>query len=517
MTSGPFNILFLQLDQLPAVALKAYGNGVSVTPTMDALAARSAIFDNAYCNFPVCSPSRASMMTGRLASNIGSYDNAAELPATTPTLAHYLRAAGYQTALAGKMHFIGPDPLHGFEERLTPEIYSSDLMTLPDWSDPSVDEFASDASEALEKAGTAPRTVQMDYDDEVYAAARQKIFDLARSDDPRPFFLAASFTHPHDPYICQPRDWAVYDNVEIDKPFVDRVAKGGRDTHTSRIYDHYNLDSPRITPEHVRNARRAFYGSLGYADRLLGGLLDALQTAGLAENTIVIFTSDHGDMLGERGMWFKKVFFENAVRIPLMICHPDAEPCRVDRVVSLVDLLPTLLDIAGTEGMGPLDGHSVLPLVRQQVSKHPGIACAEITCESVPEPVVMVRNETHKLIYSAESNPLLFDMKSDPAETRNLATASECAEVLSDLVAKVASTWGSLPDLKARVIDSQKIRAFVANALSQGKFHSWDTHDPAGGGERYLRRGKSYNAWNYSGVDAFSPTKPIARQAGEDA
>lgn len=514
MSEKNLNILFLQVDQLPASALKAYGNTSSHTPTIDTIAGRSVVFDNSYCNFPVCSPSRASMMTGRLASRIGSYDNAAELPATVPTLAHYLRAAGYQTALSGKMHFIGPDPLHGFEERLTPEIYSSDLMTLPDWSNPGVDEFASDASEALEKAGTAPRTVQMDYDEEVYAAARQKIFDLARSDDKRPFFLAASFTHPHDPYICQPQDWALFDAVEIDQPGLQRAPVAGRDTHTQRIYAHYNLDSPKITPELGTKARRAFYGSLAYVDRLLGGLLDALEAAGLSENTIVIFTSDHGDMLGERGMWFKKVFFENAVRIPLMISHPKAAPHRVDTVVSLVDILPTLLDISGAEPVGPLDGHSMLPLVLQTSSDHPGTALAEITCEGVPEPVVMVRDARHKLIYSAEAEPLLYDLESDPAESTNLAEDPAYASILQSLVDKVADFWGPLPELKARIIASQQIRAFVADALSRGTFHSWDDHDPAGGGARYLRRGKSYNAWNYSGLEAFSAGASAAKDGG---
>ncbi|MEE4208446.1 MAG: choline-sulfatase, partial [Parvularcula sp.] len=447
----------------------------------------------------------------------GSYDNAAELAATTPTLAHYLRAAGYQTALAGKMHFIGPDPLHGFEERLTPEIYSADLMTLPDWSDPSVDEFASDASEALEKAGPAPRTVQIDYDEQVFAAARQKIFDLARSDDLRPFFLAASFTHPHDPYICQPGDWDLYESVEIDRPHMTRAPKEGRDTHTSRIYDHYNLDSRKITLDLVENARRAFYGSLSYADRLLGGLLDALQDAGLADNTIVILTSDHGDMLGERGMWFKKVFFDNAVRIPLMISYPGIQSRRVTDVVSLVDLLPTFLDIAGTEAVGRLDGHSLMPFVMGDASEHPGIAYAEITCEGVPEPVVMVRTGEYKLIYSAEAEPLLYDMVNDPFETKNRAADPEYGEVLTTLVAHVEATWGSLPELKTRILESQKIRAFVADALSRGKFHSWDSHDPAGGGERYLRRGKSYNAWNYSGLDAFGSKPPSGPKLNESA
>ncbi len=496
------NILMVQLDQLSACSLSAYGNEVSYTPNIDRLAARSVVFDNAYCNFPVCCPSRASMMTGRLATRIGVYDNASELPATVPTIAHFLRTAGYRTILSGKMHFVGPDPLHGFEERLTPEIYSSDLLTLPDWSSPDVDEFASDAAETLIKAGTAPRTVQMDYDEEVRFAARQALFDLARSPDNRPFFLLASFTHPHDPYICREEDWAIYDSRIVGMPKMTGVPKDARDTHTDRIYAHYNLDDPRITPDLIQKARRAYFGSLTYADRCVGELISALDDVGLRDQTVIIFTSDHGDMLGERGMWFKKVFYENAVRVPLMIEYPGVAPGRRSQIVSLVDLLPTLRDIAHSDAdPWPLDGESLLPLARSRFGNRNRAALAELTCEGVPEPVVMVRKCRYKLIHALEAGSLLYDLENDPDESADLSNDPSHAEVLADLLQDVETTWGDLRELKASVLNSQKRRRFVAAALEQGKFNSWDAHDPSGDGARYLRHGKSYNRWNYHGVD----------------
>ena len=132
--SGQPNILILMADQLTSGALPTYGNRVAKTPHIDGLAAAGVVFDSFYCNSPLCAPSRFSFLAGQLPSKIGAYDNAAEYPAQVPTFAHYLRRAGYQTALAGKMHFCGPDQLHGFEDRLTTDIYPSDFGWTPDWS-----------------------------------------------------------------------------------------------------------------------------------------------------------------------------------------------------------------------------------------------------------------------------------------------------------------------------------------------------------------------------------------------
>jgi choline-sulfatase len=200
MADGP-NLLVLMADQLTARALRAYGGSVARTPHIDALADAGVVFESFYCNSPLCAPSRFSFLAGQLPSKIGAYDNAAEFPAQVPTFAHYLRRAGYQTALTGKMHFCGPDQLHGFEERLTTDIYPSDFGWTPDWT--AFDERPSwyHSMDSVTRAGSCTRTNQIDFDDEVVVAARQKLFDLARSRDRRPFCLVVSMTHPHDPYV----------------------------------------------------------------------------------------------------------------------------------------------------------------------------------------------------------------------------------------------------------------------------------------------------------------------------
>ena len=151
------NILFIQTDQLLAQALRIYGDPVCLTPNLDKLARDGAVFETAYCNFPLCGPSRYSMASGQLASRIGAYDNAAEFSSFIPTYAHFLRDAGYQTCLSGKMHFVGPDQLHGFEERLTPDIYPADFTWTPNWEDTS----GADANDdrALSISGPCARRV----------------------------------------------------------------------------------------------------------------------------------------------------------------------------------------------------------------------------------------------------------------------------------------------------------------------------------------------------------------------
>ncbi len=195
------NILILMADQLAAGALPAYGNRVARTPAIDALAERSVVFDAAYCNAPLCAPSRAVFLSGRLPSMTGAYDNAAEFAADTPTFAHHLRLSGYRTILAGKMHFCGPDQLHGFEERLTTDIYPADFGWTPDWQHPEARPDWYHTMDSVTQAGPCVRTNQTDFDEEVVFNARRKLFDIARGADRRPFCLTVSLTHPHDPFV----------------------------------------------------------------------------------------------------------------------------------------------------------------------------------------------------------------------------------------------------------------------------------------------------------------------------
>ncbi len=214
------NILFLMSDQMGAPVLPIHGHPVCQTPHIEALADSGVVFDSAYCNYPLCAPARFSMLAGRLAPSIGAFDNASEFTADTPTLAHYLSLLGYRTILCGKMHFIGPDQLHGFEERLTTDVYPASFSFLPDWEKgPKWISSGTDLSSVVE-AGPCLRSLQIDYDDEVEFFATQKLFDLARDDRDRPFFLCVSFTQPHSPYTPGQEHWDRYRHDDILFPIV---------------------------------------------------------------------------------------------------------------------------------------------------------------------------------------------------------------------------------------------------------------------------------------------------------
>lgn len=505
MTRPP-NILFIQADQLTASVLRMYGNRVAVTPHLEELADSSSVFSNAYANFPLCAPSRFSMLSGMLASRIGAYDNGAEFPSSVPTFVHYLRAAGYQTCLSGKMHFVGADQLHGFEQRLTTDIYPADFNWTGDWTE-KTPEFANDAR-SFSGAGVCARNVQMDYDDEVCHRARQKLFDLARSDDDRPFLLLVSFTHPHDPYQCTTEHWGRYRHDDIDMPRVGNIADSENDPYSLRLRALSGLDHYQPDEDQIRTARHAYYGSLSYLDDLIGNLMRTLKTTGFDDNTTIIFTSDHGDMLGERGLWYKKCFFEDACKVPLLIRHGERLARNCVDPVSLVDLLPTLLDI-GEVKVAPvdrLDGQSLYPFIQgsDAISQRP--VMAENLAEGASAPAVMIRAGDVKFIHCQPDPPQLFDLRQDPDEMENIAGAAH----LDEWYSQVADCW-QLDELNDRIELSQQRRLFLRSVLSTGETASWDYQAPDQAEDNCLRSDNLYNDWAYSkvlGAAGALPDKP---------
>jgi len=347
------NILIVMVDQLNGTFLPDGPADFLHAPHLKALAARSARFRNCYTASPLCAPARASFMSGQLPSRTGVYDNAAEFASSIPTFAHHLRTAGYQTCLSGKMHFVGPDQLHGFEERLTTDIYPADFGWTPDYRKPGerIDWWYHNLG-SVAGAGTAEITNQLEYDDEVAFLACQKLFEYARmSDDPdrRPWCLTVSFTHPHDPYVARKEHWDLYEDCPALEPEVGFIPFEHQDPHSQRLYKASDYDSFDIVPEQVRRARRGYFASISYIDEKLGEVLSVLERTGQAENTVILFCSDHGDMLGERGLWFKMCFYEGSARVPLTIAGPGIAPGRIDAPVSNLDICPTLCALAGVD------------------------------------------------------------------------------------------------------------------------------------------------------------------------
>jgi choline-sulfatase len=477
---GKPNFLFVMFDQMAALSLPVYGHPLVRMPNLEKLARRGTVFDNAYSNAPLCSPARFAMMTGRYPSSIGAYDNAAELPSDQPTWAHRLRDLGYRTCLSGKMDFTGADQLHGYEERLTTDLSPSDFGWTPNWEQPDQVQNWYHTLGSVAEAGPCDYSLNLEYDEDACFKAIQWLHRRTGEADERPFALTVSFMHPHDPYQAPRTFWDWYDGVAIDAPHDDGRPVEARDTFGQRMYRLYDRGEIPVDAAQVLRARRAYYGMLSYCDSLLGRLLERLDVLGLSDNTVVVVTSDHGDMLGERGLWYKMVFFERAIRVPLIFAGPGIPTARrVPEPVSHLDLLPTLNSLAGGEAAG--DGRSLLRLfsgdrdpTREVVGQYMG--------EGYDHPLIMLRRAGWKFIHSESEGSFLYDLAADPQERHNIADS----EHGRSLRAEVARRW-NLAALREAVLASQRKRRLIHAALTSGRVAAWDFEPREKAAEAYWR------------------------------
>jgi len=488
------NILILMVDQLNGTLFPDGPAPFLHTPNLRALAQRSLRFANAYTASPLCAPGRASFMSGQLPSRTRVYDNAAEFTSDIPTYAHHLRRAGYHTCLSGKMHFVGPDQLHGYEERLTTDIYPADFGWTPDYTRPGerIDWWYHNLG-SVTGAGVAEITNQLEYDDEVAYHATRKIYDLARGHDARPWCLTVSFTHPHDPYVARRRFWDLYEDCPALDPTVAAIPFEEQDPHSQRLMLASDHGAYKITPEHIRRSRRAYFANISYVDEKIGEILDVLHRTRQADNTIIIFLSDHGDMLGERGMWFKMSFFEGSARVPLMISAPDLPAALVRAPVSTLDVVPTLAELAGVD-LGEVlpwtDGESLVGMASGERRNEP--VPMEYAAEGSYAPLVALRDGRFKLVLCELDPPQLFDLEEDPHELSNLAALPVYGETVATMTAAAKARW-DLARFDADVRASQARRRIVYEALRNGAYYPWDYQPLQRASERYMRNHMDLN------------------------
>ena len=486
------NILIVMVDQLNGTLFPDGPADWLHAPHLKALAARSVRFANSYTASPLCAPARASFMSGQLPSRTGVYDNAAEFASSIPTYAHHLRRAGYQTCLSGKMHFVGPDQLHGFEQRLTTDIYPADFGWTPDYRKPGerIDWWYHNMG-SVTGAGVAEITNQMEYDDEVAFAAEQKLYDLARGKDDRPWCLTLSFTHPHDPYVARRKYWDMYADCAHLMPAMPALPYDDHDPHAQRIFDANDWRNFDITEGDIARSRRAYFANISYLDDKIGSILDVLERTG--QEAIVVFVSDHGDMLGERGLWFKMNFYEGSARVPLMIAAPGLAPGLVSDPVSTIDLCPTLCDLAGVsmaEVMPWTDGESLVPLANGRHRTSP--VAMEYAAEASITPLVGLRQGRWKYTNCAADPEQLFDLDADPQEMTNLADDPAHAKTLEHFRLIAAARW-DLEAFDAAVRESQARRWVVYESLRNGAYYPWDFQPLRAASERFMRNHMDLN------------------------
>ncbi|MGE4338341.1 MAG: choline-sulfatase [Pigmentiphaga sp.] len=511
MSRSP-NIVLIMADQLTAGALRAYGNPVCRTPHLDRLAARGSVFTQAYCNFPVCAPSRASLLTGQLASRLGVYDNASDFRSSAPTLPYYLNALGYHTCLSGKMHFVGADQLHGYQERLTTDIYPSDFGWTPDWRKMIPVAATGLNLRSVVESGICRRSLQLDYDDEVAARAVQRIYDYGR-DREQPFFLTVSFTHPHNPYVITESYWSRYADDEIDPPRVPAGRPEALDPHSQRLRRIYRFDEYDITEADVMRSRHAYYAMISYVDDRVGEIVAALDTMDLLDDTIIVFTSDHGDMLGEKGLWYKWMLLEGAVRVPLIIAAPHQQPGIAPAPVSLLDLAPTLLELAGAERAGleaatPFEGRSLAPaLLNPDALAADWPVFSEMTADGAHHPCLMVRAGAWKYIHCADDPPMLFNLEDDPDELRNLAALPAYARQAGRLLDLIRTHWDEQA-LAAAMRRSAAERQLIQAARLGAGHPAWDYEPRRDPTQQFVRTGANVSATMVKGRARYPQIEP---------
>ena len=405
------------------------------------------------------------------------------------------------------MHFVGPDQLHGFEERLTTDVYPADHAWTPDWEQPDerIDAWYHNM-DSVRQAGRAQNTFQIEYDEEAVLLARRRIFDYAM-EGVAPFCMVVSLIHPHDPYLARPEWWDLYDHDAIDMP----AREPADDPHTRRLMWGIEADKVHVTEAQVRNARHAYYANTSYFDGMVGRVVQALEESDQLDRTILVVTSDHGDMLGERGLWYKMNFFEHSARVPLVVAGPGVAHRVVAEPVSLVDLAPTFLDLAGGVDLGvSLDGRSLRPLLEgAKGDPEGGEAIGEYCAEIATHPLLMIRRGRWKYIHCDVDPPQMFDVVADPLERENLAADPAHAERASAFAAEVAARWDGAK-LRADVIASQRRRRAVHAAMQMGKAPSWDWQPPRDASNEWMR-----THMNWDVVTARSRWPPL-KEAAED-
>lgn len=439
-----FNLLFLCSDQHQAAASGCYGHTEARTPHIDEIASEGVRFDRTYCQSPVCVPSRGSIITGNYASRHGAKVLQDPLPADARTVAHFFADRGYSTAAIGKMHFVDESRGHGFGHRVNAATHLARLTAAESAA------FRKDQGAGGGTTGKPSAMPERLFRDTFYAEESVRFLRAHRD---KPFCLWTSFFMPHTPLVPHRRYWNVYEGSTISLPERSSNAlETGFHGHLARARERGWYDQ---TDDQLREAIRGYYGNVSQMDANVGRVFDTLRELGLDKNTVVVYTSDHGEMAGAHRMWTKHNMYEQSVRVPLIVRMPDLAGAGSHRehLVEQVDLLPTLAELCGFEAPTGIDGRSFASSVRGERHASREFAYSEYYfCRRVftadnrfvgKPPILMVRTDRWKLNYLSWDRSELFDLRDDPGEFRNAIDDSGNAGIVKELTRIAETTYRS--------------------------------------------------------------------------
>jgi choline-sulfatase len=441
------NVIFIVSDQHRGDFMGCAGNKVVHTPNLDQLAQGGVRFAETYCNSPFCVPSRTSMLTGRYPHQTGVFVNSDHLASDIPTFVHGLALGGYETVLCGRMHFVGPDQRHGYQKRLVGDITPSYLGG-PSSEYGHLKGTAAQGLRSIEMAGPGQSPV-MDYDEAVTHGFEQFISERNDGEE-QPLFATIGLYGPHPPFVC-PEE--LYDQAIAAMAEHDSTISLDEQPRHPWLENWFNrLKADQITPEQLTRARANYIGLVNRLDQLVGRIVEASKS--LQGETWIVYVSDHGEMAGDRGMFWKRSFYEGSVRVP-MIWHPLQQNdnangiikgSTVDVPVSLIDLAPTLLNLTESPVPSFLSGNDLSPLLFGRgtggsVWENDLPVYSELISEQ-DSAIRMVRLGHYKLIYYHNYPPFqLFDLSKDPHEKINLAQNEEYRDIVEKLSEFVFQGW----------------------------------------------------------------------------
>ncbi len=475
----PKNLLFIISDQHNRDALGCYGHPFVQTPNLDALAERGTRFTAAYTTCPICVPARASLATGRYVHQTGHWDNAFPYFGDPPGWGHRLIDAGHRVESIGKLHFRDSNDTDGFQHHEIP------LNVVDGVGDPRgcIRDNAPPRKgmrNGVVEAGPGDSTY-VDYDVNIADHTEQWLQRQVAHPDAKPWVLFASFVCPHPPYVAPPELYDMYPLDQIPLPVQSRPDE--RPLHPSIVETRrvMNWEQP-LSEEEIRRMAAAYYGCCTHLDRQVGRVLAALEASGLAESTRVLYTTDHGESMGRRGLWGKFTMYEESAAIPLILAGPDVpRGCVTNDPVTLVDCYQTILECAGLrldDDERQLPGSSLWPIAAgEQLDR---AAFSEYHAVATRSASYMLRRGKMKYIHYVGDPPQLFDLEADPDETRDLADVPSSAAVLSGLEAELRTIVDpDAVDAQAKADQQSRIDEFGGReaVLARGTF----TNSPAPG------------------------------------
>lgn len=464
------NILFIMTDQHSPHISGFAGNDYVDTQALDNLADQSIVFESAYCQSPLCVPSRMSLWSGKYPHHIDAWANQSTLPTNSITIPAWLSQHGYTTASVGKIHFRGSEQMHGFQYRPFGDLVDTTVSRHQPDPPETVDGRSNNhAIGRFPFAGATSIPETLHSDTIVTIESLSWLLEFASANPDKPWFFCASYYRPHFPLTAPKRYIQKYLDKELPHPPLPEGYPDNLHPHDRYIVDDFNLT--RFSDEEHRIALASYYAALDYVDDRIGELLTGLQKAGCLENTYIVYTSDHGDLAGEHGLWWKRSYYEASARVPLLISGSDIRfDHHIDTPVELVDLFPTICDFAGIDAPNNIDGESLKPLMEDKPNhRQKQIARSELLGGHPKTRFRMIRDQRWKYVDFPSAPPRLFDLENDPNETQDLIDSPPDATVVNELkkLLNRGGTWDDLEKQYEIFNENQPKYELIGNSSSQ--------------------------------------------------